>query len=50
MLDRIGERFQACNLELHRGKTHRKKGGGSDSIAAKVKRILDKIDDASDKR
>src|SRR3979411_2250564 len=29
---------------------HRKKGGGSDAVAAKVNRILDKIDDANGKR
>lgn len=29
---------------------HRKRGGGSAAVAAKVNRILDKIDDASDKR
>lgn len=29
---------------------HRKKGGSSTAVAAKVKRILDKIDDANDKR
>jgi hypothetical protein len=29
---------------------HRKRGGGSAAVAAKVKRILDKIDDAKDKR